>query len=475
MRSIRAVVCGLAMAVAGCTGSGDDDDGGSSIPEMYEFESAFVPGQSSVAYTGQSFRQVLIEEMKGRIGGLTARIDGGTFTPASGDVREELLFYYGFDAATGGTVPLTLSTTPAPMQATYADLSASGANLVGKIAGNDADAQHVAWSTSGSLVGIATLGTATGLQFTPESLFLGWVDQLDARAVAWANGQTGVDPVSGAPLTSVYVTPQGIDLQQIIQKFLGGAIAFSQGTDDYLDDATPGKGLLAPNTQDGTNPYTVLEHAWDEGFGYFGGSRDYRLLSDDALTATPYFDTNSDSMIDLMREYSYGHSVNASKRDAGSATGTDFSGEAIDVFLAGRALIAQASAESRELSTDELAELTGYRDIAVLAWEKAIGATIVSYINKTLDEMDLLAAASPEYDFYAHAKGWSEMKGFALVLQFNPRSPVSDAQFVTLHGNLRDVPAFETPDLAAYETDLLEARALLQTAYGFDSADVEAW
>ena len=54
------------------------------------------------------------------------------------------------------------------------------------------------------------------------------------------------------------------------KKFLLGAVAFSQGADDYLDDDVAGKGLLVFGyiPAEGKK-YSALEHAWDEGFGYF--------------------------------------------------------------------------------------------------------------------------------------------------------------------------------------------------------------
>jgi len=82
---------------------------------------------------------------------------------------------------------------------------------------------------------------------------------------------------------------------------------------------------------------------------------------------------------------------------------------------------------------------------------------------------------TPDYKFLDHAKHWSELKGFALALQFNPRSPVTDAQFDTLHTLLGDAPVLpgaESAVITLYKTSLRNARALLATAYGFDAANV---
>ncbi len=463
---------GAALLLAGCSG-GDEKAGGHdevAPPETYTFESRFEEGTSGVKYTGQIFRHVLIEDVKAYIGGLTASIDDASFTPSAGDVVDGLAYYYEFDIATSADGEPSISTTPARRQTQYDDLSASGAKLKEKIAGNDPEGQHKDWTVAGTLVGVTTIGSNGGQTFTPDSLVAAWFEKLDDLAVDWANGIKGTTP-TGATLTKVHVTPQGQDLQQLIQKFLVGAIAFSQGTDDYLDDTIDGKGLLSDNeAQDGENPYTALEHAWDEGFGYFGASRDYGLRTDEAIATTPYFDTDQDGSIDLLSEYSFGHSVNASKRDNGSAESapTDFSGEAFQAFLTGRAIITAAGGA---LTEHEMEHLVEQRDIAVAAWEKAIGASIVHYVNQVLVDMGTIGTG--DYDFYDHAKHWSEMKGFSLALQFNPRSPVTDAQFADLQDLLGQAPVLTgTTELDAYRDDLNAAKDLLQSAYGFDDANM---
>ena len=65
------------------------------------------------------------------------------------------------------------------------------------------------------------------------------------------------------------------------------------------------------------------------------------------------------------------------------------------------------------------------------------------------------------YSFDDHAKHWSELKGFALNLQFNPRSAVSDADFVQLHAHIGQAPSLSGADgWAEYRQGLLDARAL---------------
>jgi hypothetical protein len=67
------------------------------------------------------------------------------------------------------------------------------------------------------------------------------------------------------------------------------------------------------------------------------------------------------------------------------------------------------------------------------------------------------------------------MKGFALSFQFNPRSPLTDAQFEELHGLMGAAPVLLHADQAyrdAYAADLRQARTLLGEVYDFDAANL---
>jgi hypothetical protein len=419
---------------------------------------------SSVAYDGQIARHLLIVDLTRYVGGLTARLNGGSYFPEAGEVRGDLEFYYRFDSAVGGEVPFLYAPTPAALQTTYNDVSV-GKDLAGKIAGNDATGQHKAWATD--FVGYGTPG-----QYSPEGLTLAWLDELDAAAVAWANGDIPLGP-TGEPVPNVFVTADGRDLQQLLQKFLTGAVAYSQGTDDYLDDATENHGLNTPNARDGENPWTKLEHQWDEGFGYFGAARHYGNWDDSLIAGAAAEDTwDADGKIDLLTEVSWGHSTNAGKRDLGAdpSAPTDLTGAAWEGFVKGRAVIAAAEGE---LSAEERTELLRWRDQAVSNWEMAIVATVVHYLNDCMQ--DLAKAGTADYDFGAHAKHWSELKGFALSLQFNPHSPLTAEEFAQLHALIGDAPVLPNAGETAVQAhieDLREARGLLADVFAIDAANV---
>jgi len=464
----RALFCLIACA---CVGDGATDTGtptaetgtaATPLPLGYAFGSRDDPSVDSVSNDGQQLRHVLIADLKAYLGGLTADIDGGAALEP-GDVRDTALSFLLFDSSTSGSATHGVVTDPSPLQTTYDDIS-SDKDLFGKLAGNDSgDTDHedfnedfAGWPGSGS----------------PEALIRTWLDTIDAAAVDRAGDTIPTTP-GGDPISQVFVDAEGRDYQQLIDKLLRVGIAFSQGADDYLDDDVPDKGLLADHTALAEGkPYTPLEHQWDEGVGYFGISRNYAAWTDDQRLTT-WADTNDDGAIDLLTEKVWHAANNAAKRDSGSATGTTLGDDAIAAFTAGRQLLASTT---DALTPEQLGELQGHRDDAVEAWEKTIAATVVHYLNEIVADQDAIGSAS--YSFEDHAKHWSEAKGFAFAFQFNPRSPMTDEQFQELHDALGTAPVVQDGgpvSLPDYRAQILAARDLVGTVYGFDPADVAAW
>ncbi|MBQ4846219.1 DUF4856 domain-containing protein [Pseudoalteromonas sp. MMG005] len=443
-------------------------------------------GESTVSYSGQTARHILIKEIYNYIASEAFAEHAGSMTAV--ELKAELNKFYKLTddeySAIWENKTLSVTTTPAAKQTTLFAVSSSHKDLSGKIAGNDSEGQHKVWNDGTSFIGWEGLATNT-----PEGLIDVLFDQLVTRAQS-ANVETPL----GDEIDSKYVTADGVDLKQMIQKFLYGAVAFSQGADDYLDDKLEGdptkdrkpKGLLSDNTSlvDG-KAYTNLEHQWDEGFGYFGAARNYLSYSDDEIAGKGgrdawqgYQDTNADGNVDLKSEYNFGNSTNAAKRDRGSNGTTDLTKEAFEAFYAGRKLIADNAGSA--LTEEQAKELKATAKTAVLAWEKSISATVVHYINDTRTDLEEMKAGGYDVSkFETLAKHWSEMKGFALNLQFNPDTPFNDAghagklaKVLNLMGN-KPVISGGTAAIEAYSADLLEARAILTEVYGFD-ADVAA-
>ncbi len=444
---------------------GTSEGSGADVPTSYEFPSRFETGLSSVSYEGQVMRQLLLSSLGSAIENLTADIDSGSFQPAvDGDVVAALDYYFRFDSDSYGEESFSFSVNT--LQSTWNEVSANK-NLVDKTAGNDASTDHRDWSTEFVGWSNAEIADFGGSIFAPESFVVALFETIEERAIARANGEVDQGPAGEA--LPVHVTSAGLDLAELMEKFLIMAVFFSQAADDYLDDATEGKGLLAPNVRDGDAAWTVLEHQWDEGFGYFGASRDFAERTPEDIASTPGLDVNGDGLIDLQREFNFAHARYAAQRDRDAVEATAFSSTIASAFLGGRSLIAAAG---DDLTADELARLRSFRDDAVFAWESAIGATIVRYLNDVLEQMSI--AGTDDYSFVDHAKYWSEMKGFALGLQFNPRSPML-ADFERLHELIGDAPVLPAAGeeaMASYASELVQARALLASAYGFAEANL---
>lgn len=455
-------LCLLLVTLAGCDGPTV-----SNVPERYEFESRFVPGTSSVNHGGQTARHVLIEDLGSYIESLTEQIDSGTFAPsAEGEVTENLEYFFSAPAADRSEDRFRLTTDPLPLQSTYGELSGS-AILVEKVAGNDTATDHRDWSTEFEGWSDASIAAHGGGIDSPTSLLRAFFETVEANALDRANGVSRTSP-AGEELP-VHVTASGLDLGELVPKLLLGALAFSQATDDYLDDDVEGKGLLADNVAD-EGGYTELEHAWDEGFGYFGASAGF---SGDPEAYVRADDADADGRIDLFTEYSFAPANYVIARDRDSAEGARTT-YAADVWLAlrtGRAIITQAEGP---LDASDLAALREQRDIVVAGFEAGLAATLVHYLNEVL----ALTAGTGALDhetFLELAHVWSEMKGFALAFQFNPRSALSREDFVELNTLLRDAPVLGelgSAEVEEYRADLREARALLGSAFSFDAANL---
>ena len=470
-------------------GAGDACD---PIPETYSFTSSFIDGESSVSYTGQTARQLLILGLVDEMVSLTER------PGEEAAVVAELSFYmdgdgadeapHGFDVSGGEPV------IPGP---NYGDIS-SGKNLDGKIAGGNGEGG----GETQRLINDEFFGWEEGLDADPLPIEL--VNYFIARmAVEATDGATPTISTVGNPaveIDSVTIDAAGVDYRQLTQKFLTGAVSLSQGTNDYFQTDYPN--ALG---QEDEKAFSAGEHDFDEAFGYYGGARNMNDYTDDEAAGkggrdefgNGYNDANADGNIDVRSEIVLGHAQNCAKRDRGSAGATDFSKEVFDAFLVGRKIVSNATVAG-SFSEAELAALNAQIRKASTNWEACVAATVVHYINDVTADMGNYVA--PDFadldNFKDMAKHWGEMKGFALALQFSPFSPFRDGSVddidvedlrlmlsllgdapVFADGSQGGVPASGTAQEAidAYLLDLRSARDILEEAYGFDPDVVAAW
>lgn len=440
---------------------------------VYEFASTFTDG-SSVSYTGQIARHALSAEIKEYMS--TVSSDVASNTPEQ--VSAQLNALWGDYAAISESNMTFLGDLTNFEQKTFADISGSGKELSGKVAGNDGSKMYKDWLAAGSFVGWTDFGTQAA---TPEGLIKHLLDLFVAQ-VAKVNSGEANKVVGTDVVIPVHITPEGLDLVQLVQKHTLGAVMFSQGTDDYLEE-----GLNSDNVQDGTKAYTKLAHQFDEGFGYFGASRNYLEYSDKEIAikgGRDEFqgknDINSNGTIDLGAEFVWGNSSNAAKRDLGATNPIDLTAEAMTHFIAGRKILADVV--GTPLSDEQMTQLKAHAKAASLGWEKAIAATVIHYINDSIADLAVIKTGEFTADQFAtYAKHWGEMKGFALNLQFSPYSPfahsatVANADFVSLHTLFKDAPVLDASAVEVYQSDLIQARDILQAAYNFDADTVADW
>lgn len=408
-------------------GGDEDGDGDSDIivPSAYVFDSRFFDGKSSVSYSGQTVRNLLLQDLK-------VFIDSLGKAGARPATVQDMLNFYAYDDALNLT-SLSTAGTLSVVENRYSSIS-TGKNLVGKISKD----------------------VVIGYNRTADDLVRGWFQII-------ADNSNNPDKL-GTP--AVYTDDNGADLTQMINKVLIGAVPYYQATGVYLN------GLLERDNSEarnGTDAYTSMEHGWDEAFGYFGAARDYARYTDVQLAGSVddfTFDSNSDGRIDFKSEYNFGLSRNAGKRDKGGS-GVDFTQEIFTAFLTGRAMIANQGT---------VAEITEQRQLAANGMEKVIAATIVHYINDTLSDMSKLGTA--DENRVNLNKHWAEMKGFTVALQYNPFRLITEGQLRELHGIMRSAPSYDAPGSNAYNTTVANynrAKAVLQGAYGFSSTNMANW
>ena len=490
----------LSSLLVACGGSSNNstsadqvDDSKTPAPKTYNFTNSTYTAEpaDSVSYTGQVARQLLIMGMVDEMNAMTE----------SGKTEEQYLLDLDFfmngdganDTATGFTLKNGLNDGSDILNAdTYGAIS-SGKNLDGKIAGGNGEGG----GETSKLINDEFIGWSDGLSngALPIDLVDLWIAQLASQA---SDGTSfSVPTVDGdVPVNSVQYDEQGRNQRQLLQKFLMGAVSFSQGTNDYFQS----NWAVQVTTQEGSKNYTEAEHNYDEAFGYYGAARDNNDYTDLEARAKSgrddwkngYYDTNGDGFIDPRSEFNFGHAQNCAKRDVGRVVGieddeNDLSKAAMDAFLAGRHIIANASAAG-SITDAELEELQGHIKTAALTWEKCIAATAIHYINDVSD--DIAEFSNGSYasvsNFTNLGKHWSELKGFALSLQFSPFSPFRDPAVTavdlydleTVLSNIGDKPVLANDtqgNIDAYKLDLIEARTILQNAYSFDPVNVAEW
>ena len=343
----------------------------------YSFNSKIAAG-SSVGYTGQIFRQLLMVDLKTAM--TSTDRDGAGIRGQYPGVEEEVVavfdsyYSYRYDreiTSTGminGFVPFHFLPkdvngwlAPVLEGTIYDEIQEEGKQLRNKTAGNDNALRR------GSLKGWNTMefhgqnlrtqeSDSAGDGFVePEDLIDAFFRIAADNAVhglpfTVANGDRAPQMVDKA-----YVTEDGLDVAQLTQKLLYGAVSFSQAAIDYLGTGREGKGILASDSEPYKpgKPYTALEHHWDEAYGYYGAARDLPSYTREQLSAGVSIDSNGDQLISIQSEVNFVMPRNGAKLDRAAAEpDSRLSYAAWEYLTTGRRLIAEARPGYRDNLAD---------------------------------------------------------------------------------------------------------------------------
>ena len=416
----------MLFVMIGCSTDDDDndDDGASLIdtPTTYTFESRFSEGESSVSYSGQVVRNLLINDIKGQMG-----TDAGTGNPA------------------------TLVSMMANDNADQAILSSAGDMATVQTKYHDISTSHL----NDRLTAVESY-IIPGYDANAGTLINGWVQECAAAGKTRANG---------------------VRLDQIAQKTLWGAVSYWQATSKYM-----GKIETDDNsTASGDANYTAMEHHWDESFGYFGAALDYNTAySDDTDRKTsPYYDSNSDGSIDFKSEFNVGWAITAAKRDLcdGCDVNHDFTKTIFDAYLEGRTLITNQA---------DMTDILLQMDIVLNTWEKVVAAVTIHYVNDVAADIAAIitagdTTAAPGSDATAdYENHWGEMRGYANGLLYNDFKVIPDDHLNRIYTLMGTAPVYPSngnfDDMQAYHDSLVgEVRAIFKLAYSFSDANVANW
>ena len=243
----------------------------------------------------------------------------------------------------------------------------------------------------------------------------------DAVALASTSAGAAATPGNAGLLTSAdnkkyLVNANGLELAQVIQKGLMGAVFYNQIVDVYLSEDKIGAAI--DNTTVTPGEGTKMEHHWDEAFGYFGAPKD--------------FPTNKDN---LKFWANYSNQLDA-------ALGSN--SKLMDAFLKGRAAISAKDMEGKNAAVNTIRA----------EFERLVAASAIHELN---------AAKANFADQAKKSHYLSEAIGFAMSLQYK-KGRVLTAEQQTQLMNKLGTNLYNTT-----VADIDAAINIISTAYGFDA------
>jgi len=331
---------------------------------------------NSVSYTGQIARHTLEKSLKK----LASKGDGNP----NPKLKAQMMAYFE-GKGTGRDILDPTTKGEFKIKQTKVDEISKGKNLKGK-------------TYKGLVSGFP--GAMTG----PELVEF-WIDKASST-------KGGYDPLTG------YM------YNQLISKYLMGAVFYNQAVDNYLDEKLEADKKPNNKPYKKGKHYTGKEHVWDEAFGYFGipvhgleldGEGAYGIAKKKNFKGA---DHNKDGVVDLKSEMTFGPAYYAADADK---AGTNYMHTITKAFIDGRKLITSAKGEA--LSESQRAKLKEYAKVIKVNWEKVLAEAAFKYAGSVYKDLGVIKAivdggsGDIKKAFKKYSKHWGELKGFLLALQ----------------------------------------------------------
>lgn len=221
---------------------------------------------------------------------------------------------------------------------------------------------------------------------TTEKYFEGLLTDLatlsNSNGEAAENGKAGI-VTSGT--SSYLVDADGMELAQVLEKRLMGALLFHQGTNVYLGTEK----LAVSNTElKEEKNYTSLEHHFDEAYGYF------ELPTDMAQ----FKGMGKNGELRFWGKYAY-------SRNGANSIGYDVAVKIHEEFRTARAcMAAQYDNPDEEVDCSYDASISAIKK----EWELILAASVIHYFNEVKEELSDQAKLS-----HALSEGWGFLESLA--------------------------------------------------------------
>jgi hypothetical protein len=317
----------------------------------------------------------------------------------------------------------------------------------------------------------------TGLTGSAEQSTYGDIATVDISSLVSADNLVRDDnipgvsaPVNTGKLLTTYFEEAGNNDKTVI----GDGIVISQFAEKMLL-GTPiyGKGATILNRFANDNVADDQAAAeWDKAFGYFGFPQTLEPFLDydgggEGLADGAAQDIDGNDSIDLESEYAYTWATYAIERAAtaeNNGNPNDFARDAFEALRKGR----------EEIENDNFSNLPSRAETARDAWEDVVAVNVIHYINSVKGSLPSSGSLS---DDDLDEGAWGEAKAFAWGLQFfnTELSPSNPDQLDKILEDIGSEPPYGDRTASEYKNDLNDALDILETAYGFDSSNVDNW